>query len=246
MEVTMKYFTYVINFIQQYDYFILPAISCALLLFCVVNFCKNVYSKQNRKITAVTRKICAYPHKAEQYSNGLPQEYRRQWRAFVNSEAKYPSLVFEFAPIKYRARLIRLIVLAAIVNSLYLVVFIADVTRYAYLIMQVVFWLAFALVMVADKLIFAAHERKAKKIFARLVNELNRACPQEQKREEVFDDTVKQLRDLQKCVPTNDVFARASELLRNKGLDNDRTASEQRKLNGALNGLLQSYTKTHA
>lgn len=240
----MNYFTYVMDFMQNYDYVFMPIISCALLLFCAFNFCKNVYRKQNKKLKAVTRKICSYPHKTALYANGLPQEYRRQWRAYVNCNADMPSLAFEFAPIKYKVRLLRLIIVAAIINSLYLIAFVTDTSRYEYLIMQIAFWVAFTLIMVTDKLIFASHERKAKKVLARFLNELNRAIPYEPVKEDNVDKTVKQLNELQKCDPTNAVFDRASQLLREKGLESDRTVEQQRKLNGALNGLLQSYTKT--
>lgn len=239
----MNYIKIIIDFITLYDCFILPAISIALALFCIVNFCKNVYRKQNKKLISATRKICAYPHKTAQYVNTLPQDYRRQWRAYVNSNAAKPSLVFEFVTIKNRLRLIRLFILTAIACSLYLVAFVLDISRTDYLIFQIVFWLAFTLVVIADRQIAKLHERKAKQIFARLVNELNDNIPTEQSKEERLDDTVKQLRNLAKCEPTNAVFDRASQLLRDKGLNGERTVAQQRKLNNALNGLLQSYTK---
>lgn len=238
----MNYIKQFIQFLTEYDYILLPCISGALLLFCIANFCKNVYHKQNRKIMFVTRKICAYPHKAAQYAAGLPQEYQRQWRTYVNSNADQPSLVFEFAPIKNRRLFIRLLAIAAIVCSCYIVVFVFDISRTNYLIYQIVFWLAFTLLLIADKQIHKCHERKAKKIFARLINELNRSMTKEQTKQAQFDETVSQIRQLQKCKPTNAVFERASELLHSKGLDEERTIDDQRKLNGALNGLLQSYT----
>lgn len=242
----MNYIKALLEFITQYDYIILPTISAALLLFCLTNFCKNVYRKQNGKIIAVTRRVCSYPHKTATYANNLPQEYKRQWRAYVNSEAKQPSLVFEFVQQKNRLRLTRLFALAAVISSCYLAAFAFDTARHDYLIFQIVFWLAFGLIMVTDKLLFARNERKAKQIFARLVNELNRALKKEQSKDEQFDETLKQIRGLAKCDATNVVFDRASQLLRDKGLNSDRTVSQQRKLNSALNGLLQSYTKGNA
>lgn len=239
----MKYIKIIIDFITLYDYIILPAISVALALFCIVNFCKNVYRKQNKKILSVTRKICSFPDKKEQFARALPQEYKRQWRAYVNSQAKQPSLVFEFAPIKNRLRLLRLFIVAAVFCSCYLAAFVLDTSRTDYLIFQIVFWLAFTLIVIANYQIAKLHERKAKRIFARLINELNRTSSAEQTKEENFDDTVKQLSELKKCQPTNAVFERASQLLRSKGLNGERTVDQQRKLNTALNGLLQSYTK---
>lgn len=243
----MNYINTIIDFITLYDYFILPTISVVLAIFCIVNFCKNAYARQNKKIISVTRKICSYPDKTMQYANTLPTEYRRQWRAYLNSNAKQPSLVFEFAPIKYRVHLLRLFVLTAIVCCGYLVAFIFDTTRTDYLIFQIVFWLAFTLAMIADRQIAKFHERKAKQIFGRFVNELNHSSSTEQTPDEQFDDTINRIRNLAKCEHTNAVFDRASQLLREKGLNNgERTANQQRKLNNALNGLLQSYTKTNA
>lgn len=240
----MNYIKIFLDFITLYDYILLPIISGALAIFCIVNFCKNPYRKQNRKITSVTRRICSFPHKAEIYVNNLPQEYRRQWRAFVNSEAKQPSLVFEFAPVKNRIYCLRLTILAAIASFGYLTAFIFDVNRTDYLIFQIVFWLAFALTMVADRLLFKCRESKAKKVFARLVNELNRSMTKEQTKEEKLDDALHEIRQLGKCEPTNAVFTRAAQILHDKGLNGERTVSQQRKLNNALNGLLQSYSKT--
>lgn len=238
----MNYIKDFIQLLTQYDYILLPCISGALFLFCIVNFCKNVYRKQNRKIISVTRKICSYPHKAAQYANGLPQEYQRQWRTYVNSNADQPSLVFEFAPIKNRLLFVRLLIIAAMASSCFIAAFVFDTSRIDYLIFQIVFWLAFTLVLVTSKLIHKCRERKAKKIFARLINELNRSLTKEQTKQAQFDETVSQLHQLQKCKPTNAVFERASELLHSKGLDGERSIDDQRKLNGALNGLLQSYT----
>lgn len=239
----MKYINIIIQFITQYDYILMPVISGLLAIFSITNFCKNAYRKQNKKITAATRKICSYPHKIEQYANTLPKEYKRQWRAYVNSGAKQPSLVFEFVPVKNRLLLIRLFIVAAVMCCGLLAAFILDTSRIDYLIFQIVFWLAFTLVAVADRQIAILHERKAKQVFARLVNELNDATKTEQTKEEQLEGTLKQIKNLSKCEPTNAVFSRASQLLHDKGLNSERTVEQQRKLNGALNGLLQSYTK---
>lgn len=245
-EVTMKYIYEFTNFLTHYDFIILPCISFVLALFCITNFCKNVYRKQNRKLRSITRKICAYPHMTAQYAAILPKQYQRQWRAYTNSGANQPSLVFEFVPIDNSIRLLRLLILSAVVCSLYIVAFAFNTTHFEYIIYQVVFLLAFTLVMVADKLLFKVRENKAKQVFARLVNELNLNTKIDQITKDKTDTTVKELRELQKCKPTNAVFERASELLHDKGLNAYRTPEEQRKLNTALNGLLQSYTKNNA
>ncbi|MDE7454290.1 MAG: hypothetical protein K2M64_00475, partial [Clostridia bacterium] len=110
----MNYIKQFLQFVTQYDYILLPCISFALLLFCIVNFCKNVYRKQNKKITATTRKICSFPDKTEQHVSTLPQEYQRQWRAYVNGNALQPSCVFEFVKIKNKVKLLTLLILSEI------------------------------------------------------------------------------------------------------------------------------------
>lgn len=245
-EVTMNYITQFIQFLMDYDFIILPCASLAMILFCVTNFCKNVYRKQNGKLASATRKICSFPHKTAQYVNALPPDYQRQWRAYANSGASQPSLVFEFVPKRNRVRCGGLIALAAIVCACYIAAFVFDTTRFDYIVYQVAFWLAFTLVMIANKLLFTVRERKAKKVFARFVNELTRSAVKPQAKTSEVGETVKQINELQKCKPTNAVFDRASQLLREKGLNADRTPDEQRKLNNALNSLLQSYTRNPA
>ena len=81
----MNYITTVLQFLEKYDIIVLPAAAVLLTLFAVVNLAANVYRRQNKKIVAVTNKIASYPNKAAQFASALPQEYKRQWRAYVNS-----------------------------------------------------------------------------------------------------------------------------------------------------------------
>ena len=239
----MTYIKIVLQFLESYDYIILPIISALLAVFAVVNFAKNVYRRQNKKIIACTNKIASYPHKTAQYAAALPQEYKRQWRAYVNSGAEKPSQTFEFVAVKSRLRLIRTLILTAVFSSLYIVAFAFDTSRREYLVFQLVFWLAFALTLIAAKVLSVRNERKAKRIFARLVNELNRAMLTPQSALEQVDKTVAELKKITKQDVNDVALSRASELLHSKGLSANRSVEQQRKLNAALNGLLQSYAK---
>lgn len=239
----MKYITTVLQFLEKYDVIVLSAAAALLALFAVVNFSVNVYRKQNKKITAVTNKIASFPNKTAQFTSALPPEYKRQWRAYVNSGAAKPSLTFEFAPIKNRVRLLRLFILTAVISSLYIAAFAFDTARREYIIFQIVFWLAFALIMIVNKILSVRKERKAKRIFARFVTELNRATVLPQSAAEQLDKTVAELKEINKRDVTDAALSRASELLHSKGLSANRSVEQQRKLNGALNGLLQSYAR---
>lgn len=239
----MTYITIVLQFIQSYDFIILPIIAALLLLCAVVNFAKNVYRKQNRKLIACTNKVASFPHKTAQYAASLPADYKRQWRAYVNSQVTKPSLIFEFVPVKSRIRLLGTLIFAALGSSLYIAAFAFDNSRHDYLVFQLVFWLAFALILVVSKVLSVKKENKAKRVFARFLNELNRAMERPQSAIEQIDKTVAELKEINKHDVNDIALSRASELLRSKGLSANRSVEQQRRLNSALNGLLQSYAR---
>ena len=242
-EVFMEYIQFALNFLHDYCLYVLPAIAVLLLLFAIVNWSSNVYRRQNKKLAYCTRIIAAYPNKAGIYASLLPDTYRRQWRAFINSGAKRPSDVFEFVPLRPKTHLVWLIIIAALMSSLYIAVFALSSMQIAYIFFQVVFWLAFGLIMVANKAIRRKNERRAKQIFAKLVSLLNRAASLPKSDEATIEETVAKLNSLKKNEVTDVVVGEASALLRNKGLEGNRSVEHQKKLNTALNGLLQSYAR---
>ena len=240
----MAYLNFILQFIEAYDCILLPLAALSLVLFGICSWSRDVYRKNNKKITACCRKVASYPHKTARYVEMLPAEYRRQWRAYQNSKAAKPSLVFEFVPIKRRIVLAREFCFGAVLSALYVVAFAFDLSHTDYLVFQIVFWLGFALALVVNKLIAKRKEYKAKQIFAKLVAELNRSAEYTADNSEQVEATVKKLQQLNKCEVTGAVLTRASELLRGKGLDTNRSVAQQRKLNLALNGLLQSYSRS--
>ena len=239
----MEYINVILNFLHQYCLIILPCIGALLLLFGVVNWSSNVYRKQNKKISFCTRIILSYPDKVTMYANLLPETYRRQWRAFVNSGAERPSNVFEFVPMRKRTRLVWLIIITALCSTLYVAVFALTDMQIGYLVFQVAFWLAFGLIIVANKAVHRKNERRAKQQFAKLVSLLNSAASLPKSDDTIIEETVQKLNTLKKNEVTDVVVGQASELLRGKGLDGTRSVEQQRKLNTALNGLLQAYAR---
>lgn len=239
----MEFLYAVLNFLNQHWLYVLSAVAALLLLFAVVNWSSNVYRKQNRKIAYCSRIVAAYPDKVMIYANLLTEEYRRQWRAFVNSGAARPSDVFEFVRLRAKTHLVELAVLAAIVCSLYVAVFALVSMQIGYLVCQVAFWLAFGLIIVANKAIRRKNEKRAKQQFGKLVALLNRAASLPKSGDAIVQETVDKLNDLKKQDVTDLVIGQASQLLRGKGLEGDRSVEQQRKLNTALNGLLQAYAR---
>ena len=239
----MEYINVVLNFLNDHCVIFLPCIALLLILFGVANWSSNVYRKQNKKNAYCTRIISAYPNKASLYANLLPETYRRQWRAFVNSGAQHPSNVFEFVRLRQRTYLVWLVAIAAVCSSLYVAVFALVDMQFGYLMFQVAFWLAFWLIIVANKGVRRRNEKYAKQQFGKLVSLLNRAASLPKSDDAIIEETVQKINNLKKNEVTDVVVGQASELLRGKGLDGTRSAEQQRKLNSALNGLLQAYAR---
>ena len=241
----MSYINTILNFLNSYSVVILPILFAVVPFFGVVNWASNVYRRQNRKLNACYRGILAKPDKAELIACLLPEDYRREFRAFVNTQPDKASLVFEFVKKDKRPRLLWLVIVAAVVSSAYIAVFFFVAQHFTYLIFQAVFMLAFALIMVINSAVGRRQERSAKKVFARFVAELNkcyvRGIGKAQK-----SDPATEIKQLNKQFVNGDVVGRASELLHDKGLETNRSVEQQRKLNKALNGLLQAYARNAA
>ena len=235
----MDYINTVLNFLNGYSAIILPVLFATVILFGLANWLTNPYRKQNKKLSICYKSVCAYPDKVAKYADKLPDEYRRQWRAAVNCKV-VPSLVFEFVAKRKRSHLLWLWIVAALVSVSYVAVYFVTVSNISYLVFQVVLFLAFGLVVVANKAVKIRQERRARKIFARLVTQLNKCVPIPS---QTVENTVKQLQRLNKHQVTDAVVGKASELLHSKGLEANRTVEEQRKINSALNGLLQAYSR---
>ena len=235
----MYYINTVLNFLNVYSIIILPILFAVVIVYGIANFIANPYRKQNKKLTTCYKGICAYPDGVVKYAEKLPEDYRRQWRTVINCEAK-PSLAFEFVTKRKRSHLLWLFVLAAIVSASYVAVFFVTKRYFSYLVFQVVFWLTFGLITVANKAVKRKQEKYARKVFAKLVTQINRCAPIKSR---LVQDTIKQLQQLNRHEVNDEIVGKASELLRSKGLETNRTVDEQRKINSALNGLLQAYSR---
>lgn len=240
----MEYIKIVMEYVSKYAFVIMGALMVLVGIFGLVNLCYNPYRRQNKKMKICRRKILAYPNKISKQIEVLPEDYRRQWRAYERSGADRPSLVFEFIKKKHKLKLMWLYVAAAVLSLIFVAAFVMGDARYDYLIFQLVVWLTFAMFAIASKGAFGIRERKAKQIFGKFINELNRQTSLNNKDVSgVVERAVRSLNELNGREVTRSTLSRASEILRKKGLDTDRTADEQRKINTALNSLLQAYAK---
>ncbi len=232
----------ILYFLDQNSAAFLLASLALSVLFGVVNWLYDPYRKQNKRMRTCTSALRAYPARASLHVTRLTEDYRRQWRAFVNSGTDKPAHVFEFVPKRKRVIALWMIVTASIVTTAYVAVFVMVARNFLYLTAQVIYWLAFLLIFFADKAIYRKQTRRAKQFFAQFVAQLTRVTPP--KPSAVVEDTVSALHKLNRGEVTDETIGRASELLQKKGLDEHRTVEQQRQINVALNGLLQAYARS--
>lgn len=235
----MTYLEKAVEFLTTYDFVVLLAAFVFVWVFGIINFCKNPYRKLVKQLARCHRKLLAGKNLAEACADA-PIEYRRQWRAYANGGAKRPSLVFEFVPRKKRVVAVWFFILCAVVSTVYLALFVMDISRFLYAVYQVAFWLSFTIVMCINNAIFAKHEKRARKAFGKFVAQLNAAKPQEQPQAK---QVVEKIDNLKKTSVDGSTLQQASEILHQYGLENNRTVEQQRQINHALNGLLQSYAR---
>lgn len=244
----MSYVIAAKDFFVDYDIFVLPIAFALVWIFGIINFCKNTYRKQNKKINVCRGKLLKNNCQPQAIMCFAPVEYRRQWRAFTASGAQKPSQTFEFVPRKNKKAGVLLVIVGALVACVYLAIFVWDTSRHDYLVFQFAFWLAFAIVMVINKLLFRRKEKRARQIFAKFVAQLNAVVAMQGNG--AVTDTARQQTVAQqiKSIKKSDnvgknALQKASQILRQNGLNGTRTAHEQRQINFALNGLLQAYSQ---
>lgn len=238
------FFQQAVFYLTAYDVYVLSALFAAVWIFGAANFLKNAYRKQNKKLNVCRNRIVSNPKFAWLYLSSVPDEYCRQWRAYVNSGADRPSLVFEFVSKKNRLLLLPMFICCAVVSSAYIAVFVLDTTHREYVVFQAAFWLAFVVVLIVNKLIFAKKEKVARQTFGKFVRQLN-AIRDIAQTDDVSKIT-KRLSEISKHETGKTALQKASEVLRAGGLENTRTVEQQRQINNALNGLLQAYSRKAA
>ncbi len=215
-----------------------------LVVVALVNFVFNVYHKQNVKLNRFRKKIVHHPSSVLPSVKLLPREYQRQWRAFCTSKAQKPSMVFEFVKKPRRFKLLFLHLLATAVSLFYVVAcFVWRLSPYVFAV-QVAFWFASCLVWVLNGLIFDINLRGAKRCFGKFLHDLNTVVQLQSKEKgnnqrQGNQTTVDVDSTTQK---PRDVVQVAVDALKQQGAS-PRTVEEQRKLNLALNNLLQACCK---
>lgn len=222
------------NYLQYY-YYLLPVTGVCFALFLVINLLYNPYKKDNKALIKCT-KLLQKSNMPDELGKHLTQTYRFQWRLFQTSDAKRPSQVFSFYKHAFGTKFVVTYALSCTSVTLFALCGL-HFHRFWPMLVYAIFTLASALVFV----ILARRKRKitqkSQRIFARFVVMLN------QRFEKPIIDTAQKLDELKENLH-DDTLEKASGVLRENGLESERTADEQRKVNVALNGLLQAYARS--
>lgn len=240
----MKVLEWLMAFVVKNDVAVMIGAFVLLIVWDIGNILPNIYRKQIAAMEKCRRLIIADSDKTALHVRFLPDEYRRQWRAFVRTKAEKPSLAFEFVRLHRRWQLWGLFGLAVFCSAFLFGLYVPEESNESYVVFQIAFGNAVALSFVIICAINAKRERFARFAFGRLVAELNKHLDLQSAEKQDFEDTVRRINDLNRMPVTQNTLGRAAEILKTKGLDENRTASQQRKLNLALNSLLQAYART--
>lgn len=286
-------------FLLIYKNFILLAMFGILSVTALANFVRNAYGKQNIQLKKFNKKIVKCPSSVATEPHLLPNEYQRQWRAYVNSGCDKPSTVFEFVKLPTPYLLWFAHCVATATSVVYLVTAIL-LNYWSLLATQIVFLLLSVIVLLVKNIIDKINLAHARKIFGKFLHDLNTVTqlykntngqwqdnnfenrtssqqptfstmgqlqttlqPSRQAKGQNFSSaegaqiqpspkTQAQTPPSEQIAPDQPLQAepcdetivdKAVRILRQKGLNNPRTAEEQRKLNLALNNLLQACCK---
>lgn len=232
-------FEFCLKFFNTYYDFFAIGMFAALVLFVFVNVIGNNYAKQNQAFLRCIDLMLSHPDRAFTAADMLPQEYRRQWRAYVNGNADKPSAVMEFVPLRRPVVLVWMAVLSVLAEICFGISLAASPdNRIAqlYFVAYLLCWVVAALFM---RHINNARTNTARKLFGKFVALANKQ--REMPDAPTADEVVKQISYFSKNSPDNGTLAKVADLLRKCGLDKSRTVDEQRKLNNAVNKLLLAY-----
>ncbi len=243
----MNYIYQFFYFLKTYDNFVMPILFSLVVVFGIVNWLSNPYRRQNKKFAKCTQKLLHPNTCNEQSLRILPSEYQRQWRAFVRSGANKPSQTMEFVPCKNPLRFLLVIVLAGLLSVGYGVLFFADISKTSYAWFVMAFVVSLTLVLVLDAQINYLNQKHAKQAFAKFLLLLNKSVQSEvfclSAKSKAVERAISVIERNKTCAEKQQIAQDVAGVLKDKGLNGVRTADEQRRINQAINNLLQTYAR---
>ena len=241
-----------LKFVTEYYVYFFCGILLALILFLILSIGTDAYGKDLKKILKAT-KILGQTKDAA-FADSLPLEYRFMWQTYATGANILPRDIFRFVKKKQRKRGV-ISAVAAVVFAMALAVFNVALGSFDTF---VIFGAAFSALFFGASLlwvnfIFSLREKKITLSVAKLVGymdavfgknngELTADGEIDEKATEELIEKIEFLRE--GGVPQFNAQKIAS-LLSAEKLSQKRTVEQQKKLNEALNGLVQimSFTK---
>lgn len=227
-----------LKFFNLYYDFCAIGMFVALVLFVIVNICKDVYAKQKRQLRRCIDSILTNPDREFNKASLLPEEYARQWRAYTNGKADKPSAVMEFVVLRRKFSFVWLAVLSVLAEICFGVGVVLLPYNRPVQLYFVAYLLTCVLAVLLVKQVDGCRQTDARRLFGKFVALANKIVLLPQVEPSV-SDTLRRISVLTKGQPDGKTLETLSELLRK--CDKTRSVEEQRKLNVAVNGLLQSY-----
>lgn len=229
-----------LQFFNTYSDFFAAGMFLSLCFVAIANWTYNPYAWQNRRLDNCSRVMTLRPEHVFDQPKLLSGDYRRQWRAYLNSHADKPSAVFEFVPKRHRVLCVRLLVLSTAVAVCFAVSFAFSLTASDILVFAV-YALSLIVVLLLSRAFFLARERRAKRKFGKFVALLNKRNANCVPPASNLSEDITKINRLARTQPDDEALDKVAEILRKNGLDKTRTVEEQRKLNNAVNALLLAY-----
>lgn len=224
-----------------------------LALYLAVNTISNDYAKDDNKIFRATKLLLSGKTDLGKFAVSLPLVYQYQWQAYIRSHGIYPSEIFRFIPHKARQRLMilsGLSVVACLMVAVYSIY--NNLLNSAEVFVPLALSVGFIVIGVLIRAVNKLKASKSSKSFERFTSVLDAHFGNDFDFDGVNDNSREQTNELIKKVnffKRNGVPAQSAEkiarLLSQEKLTSPRTLEQQRRLNTALNGLVQVLTRTN-
>lgn len=232
---------HVVNFLQMHSSILFAGTFASLTIFFVANLLNNPYRKDNKRLNAFVRKTLFDTSATGENLRLLPEAYRRQWRAYLHGNAASPSVIFEFAAVCFRPVLLSLYALSCLASVAYLILFISRPVAREYLAFPLLFGMCSAYMFTVLHYTQKANKQRAIRLFGKAVAILNKYARLGKSNVADTDKTVAELNKLRSYAATDELLQRASQILREGCPAEQRSPDDQRRINLALNGLLQAH-----
>lgn len=251
-EIFMQYYAQFESFWQQYGWWIAVACAAVLLLTILYNVARNDYRSVNRKLTrskAVMPRLLGQGNR-QRFEDSIPQPYLAQYRCYRRTTNLKANEVISFVPVRQRVTgiwLMAICLLAVAVHTAMLAVHNAHFVQY---------WITASTVVVfvgglfAIRAVHKAHKRKAQRVlntYLAILTAVEGVSEGEQAQQvvsqEKVNNAVQSIQIIGKSTDGSTALSKVREVLRDNALNGQRTVSQQRKINRALNGLMLSIAK---